>query len=82
MRYKVCGDESTTEYFMGQIYSTVYPSLINKENFNVNSFLASGNVFHLLITFANSLNPDQDRQNISPNLDPNCLVIDIYCNIR
>ena len=28
----------------------------------------------LLITFANSLHPDQDRQNISPDLDPNCLV--------
>ena len=67
--------------FMGQIYSTVYPLLINKENFNVNSFLSSGNFFHLLITFANSLNLDQDRQNIGPHLDPNCLVFDIYNNI-
>ena len=25
----------------------------------------------LLITFANSLDPDQDRQNIGPNPDPN-----------
>ena len=30
---------------------------------------------HLLITFANSLDPDQDRQNISPDLDPNCLTL-------
>ena len=24
--------------------------------------------------FANSLDPDQNRQNISPDLDPNCLI--------
>ena len=28
---------------------------------------------HLLITFANSLDPDQDRQNVGPDLDPNRL---------
>ena len=33
-----------------------------------NSFLC-----HLLITFANSLGPDQDRQNVGPDLDPNRL---------
>ena len=27
----------------------------------------------LLITFANSLDPDQDRQNVGPDLDPNRL---------
>ena len=27
----------------------------------------------LLITFANSLDPDQDQQNVGPDLDPNCL---------
>ena len=32
-----------------------------------NSFPVSGNFFHLLITFANSLDPDQ------ADLDPNCL---------
>ena len=26
---------------------------------------------HLLIIFANSLDPDQDRQNVGPDLDPN-----------
>ena len=31
--------------------------------------LASGNLCSLLITFANSLEPDQDRQNVSPELD-------------
>ena len=36
------------------------------------SFHASGN-FCLLITFANSLDPDQDQQNIGPDLDPKSL---------
>ena len=27
----------------------------------------------LLITFANSLDPDQARQNVGPDQDPNCL---------
>ena len=27
----------------------------------------------LMITFANSLNLDQARQNVGPDLDPNCL---------
>ena len=27
----------------------------------------------LLITFANSLDPDQVQQNVRPDLDPNCL---------
>ena len=30
---------------------------------------------HLLITFANSLDPDQDQQNIGPDLVPNCLAL-------
>ena len=34
-------------------------------------FLAS----QLLITFANSLDPYQDRQNVSPDLDPNSLTL-------
>ena len=36
----------------------------------LNSFIASGNFFRLLITFANSLEPNQDRQNVDPDLDP------------
>ena len=38
-----------------------------------NSLPASGNFCHLLITFANSFDPDQTRQNVGPDLDPNCL---------
>ena len=36
-----------------------------------NSYLASSDFCRLLIAFANSLDPDQDRQNVSPDLDPN-----------
>ena len=32
----------------------------------LNSFPASSNFFYLLITFANSLDPDQDWQNVGP----------------
>ena len=39
----------------------------------LNSLPASGNFCNLLITFANSLDPDQARQNVGPDLDPNCL---------
>ena len=40
---------------------------------NANSFLADYS--RLLLTFANSLDPDQDRQNVSPDLDSNCLIL-------
>ena len=32
----------------------------------------------LLITFANSLDPDQDGQNVGPDLDPNFLTLKWY----
>ena len=38
-----------------------------------NSFPASGDLCRLLITFANSLDQDQARQNVGPDLDLNCL---------
>ena len=40
-------------------------------NFLFNPFLASSNCCHLLITFENSLESDQDRQTVNPALDPN-----------
>ena len=40
----------------------------------VNSFFASGDC-RLLITIANSLDQDQDRHNVGPDLDPNCLIL-------
>ena len=47
----------------------------NSLKMSLNSFPASGNFCRLLITFANSLNPDQAQQNIGPDLDPNCLTL-------
>ena len=41
----------------------------------MNSFLASDNICSLLIAFANSLDPDQDLQNVDPDLDPNGLTL-------
>ena len=36
----------------------------------INHYFASGDFYCQLITFANSLDPDQDLQNVSPDLDP------------
>ena len=36
----------------------------------------------LLITFANSLDPDQARQNAGPDLDPNYLILCYYIPIN
>ena len=41
-----------------------------------NYFIAWGDFCHLLITFAISLDPDQDRQSAGPDLNPNCLTLD------
>ena len=40
---------------------------------DLNSLHASGNIFHLLITFANSLDPDQAWHVVGPDLGPSCL---------
>ena len=37
--------------------------------------IVGGDIYRLLITFANSLDPDQDRQNVGPDLDPNRLTL-------
>ena len=41
----------------------------------LNSFFASGDFCRLLITFVNSMDPGQDCQNVSLDLDPNCLIL-------
>ena len=41
----------------------------------LNSFPTSGYFCHLLITFANSLDPDKAQQNVGLDLDPNCLTL-------
>ena len=40
-----------------------------------NSFPASDDFCRLLITFVNSLDPDQAEQNVGPDLGPNCLTL-------
>ena len=41
----------------------------------LNSFPTSGDVYCLLITFANSLDPDQAWRFVWPDLEPNCLTL-------
>ena len=43
------------------------------EPYVFNSLPTSGDFCHLLITFANRLDPDQAQPNVGPDLDPNCL---------
>ena len=40
-----------------------------------NSLTASSEFCHLLMIFANSLGPDQTRQNVGHDLDPSCLTL-------
>ena len=44
----------------------------------LNYFLACGDFYRVFITYANSLDPDQDRQNVGPDLDPNSLALIVY----
>ena len=44
----------------------------------VNSFPASGKFCYLLISYTISLDPDQARQNVGPDLDPNCLTLMVF----
>ena len=39
----------------------------------INYIIQKRQVCHLLLTIANSLDPDQGQQNVGPDLDPNCL---------
>ena len=47
--------------------------VVSTSSFVFNSLLSRGDFCCLLITFANSLDPDQASQNVEPDLDPNCL---------
>ena len=46
----------------------IFPRMLH-----VHYFPTSGDFCCLLIIFANSLDPDQARQNVGPDLDANCL---------
>ena len=41
-------------------------------SYDMNSFPAGGNLCSILIICANSSDTDQARQNVGPDLDPNC----------
>ena len=45
-------------------------SVDSQEKWSLNPFLASRDIFSLVITSANSLDSDQDQQNVGPDLDP------------
>ena len=48
--------------------------------FNLKNSLNKGDFCLLLITFANSLDPDQDLQTVGPDLDPTCLTLIVLLN--
>ena len=47
--------------------------VVSTRCFVFNFLPARGDICCLLLTFANSLDQDQARQNVGPDLDPNCL---------
>ena len=51
--------------------------VVSTSCFVFNSLPARGNFCCLLITFGNSLDPDQSQQNVGPDLGPNCLMDDM-----
>ena len=52
--------------------------VVSTSCFVFNSLSSRGHFCCLLITFANSLDSDQARQNVGPDLDPNCLTLRWY----
>ena len=49
--------------------------LVSDELETGSTFFPSGHFCHLLVTFENILDPDQNQQNVGPDLDRNCLEI-------
>ena len=65
------------QYLLIKVWSTYLLKLITEATElrsldRFKSFLASSDFCHLLITFANSLDPDL---NVGPDRDPNCLIL-------
>ena len=67
----------TTRY----IYCTSLQDLAVSVNVQNLLFPASGAFCRLLITFVNSLDPDQAWQNVRSDLDPNCLTLWWYSKL-
>ena len=51
----------------------LHPAIYQRGRQVFDSLSASGKFCHLLINVANILEPDQARQSVGPDLDPNCL---------
>ena len=60
------------------IYIKANAIFILRQWYFVNSLSASGDLCRLLITFANSSDPDQARQNIGSDLDSNVLTLMVF----
>ena len=64
---------------LGEVWNIVIFSqgfsqkVVSTISFVFNSLPPSVDFCCLMITFANSLDPDQASQNVRPDLDPNCL---------
>ena len=75
----------TLAYYLSYLNTKVLKELILKKSANDNVSMKSypackelNLVLSQLLTFANSLDPDQARQNIGPDLDRNCLTLRWY----
>ena len=60
--------------FVNQLM-TKFLNFTSETHYHALIFLVSGDFCRLLIIFPNSLDPDQDRQNVGPDLDPNCFTL-------
>ena len=58
-----------------RLHCAEYGSRINNARILFKFFLACSDFCRLPIALANRLNPDQDRQKVAPDLDPNRLTL-------
>ena len=58
-----------------QFVNLSFSFLLNQHIKTFQGFLLVAYLCCRLITFTNSLDPDQARQNVGPNLDANCLTL-------
>ena len=68
MPEKLLTGRKQTKYGMLKVFTVHVDCLINY-------FVASRDFCYLMITFANSLDPDQDRQNVGPDQGSNLLTL-------
>ena len=77
--YRMSKDSDETAWICRIIWiCTLHTCLKTDFTWHINSFSSSGEFCRLLITFANSLDPDLAWQNIGPDLDSNCLTLWLY----